>query len=216
MSTVDFSLDVALRTDLGKGASRRLRLTNLVPGIIYGGKEEPTSVSIAHNVLARKLQDEAFYSHILTINIEGKACKAVLKDLHRHPARDAILHFDLQRVSDNDIIHMHVPIHFVNEESAPGVKEGGQVVHACSSLNITCKAKALPEFIEIDMSALDIGGSIHLSEVTLPDGVSLVELAHGEGHDQSIVSIKAKGGASEEESVDEASEGESDAEASAE
>ncbi len=212
MSTVDFSLDVTLRTDLGKGASRRLRLTNLVPGIIYGGKEEPTSVSIAHNVLTRKLQDEAFYSHILTINVEGKACKAVLKDLHRHPARDAILHFDLQRVSDNDIIHMHVPIHFVNEESAPGVKAGGQVVHACSNLNVTCQAKSLPEFIEIDMAALEIGDSIHLSEITLPDGVSLAELAHGEGHDQSIVSIKAKGGGLEEETdVDDTAEAETEA-----
>ncbi len=211
MSTVDFSLDVSLRTDLGKGASRRLRLTNLVPGIIYGGKEEPTSVSIAHNVLARKLQDEAFYSHILTVNVEGKVCKAVLKDLHRHPARDAILHFDLQRVSDDDIIHMQVPIHFVNEESAPGVKAGGQVVHACSSLNITCQAKALPEYIEVDMSTLEIGGSIHLSEVVLPEGASLVELTHGEGHDQSIVSIKAKGGGSEEASTDDTAAGETEA-----
>ncbi len=210
MSKVDFSLNATLRTDLGKGASRRLRRTNLVPGIIYGGKEEPTSISVLHNELARKLQDEAFYAHILTINVEGKECKAVLKDLHRHPARDTILHLDLQRVSENEVIHMQVPIHFINEESAPGVKEGGQVVHASTSLNVACQAKSLPEFIEVDVSSLEVGGSIHLSEISLPEGVSLVELSHGEGHDQSIVSIKAKGGASEEDVDAAADEGEAE------
>lgn len=197
MSNVDFSLDAALRTDLGKGASRRLRRINQVPGIIYGGTEEPTAISVAHNELIRKLQEEAFYSHILTINVDGKAQKAVLKDLHRHPARDEVLHLDLQRVSENEVIHMHVPVHFINEETAPGVKSGGQIVHAFTSLEVTCKAKDLPEFIEVDMAEVELGGSIHLSEITLPKGVNLVELSHGEGHDQSIVSIKGKGGAAE-------------------
>ncbi len=203
MHNIDFSLDAALRTDLGKGASRRLRRTNQVPGIIYGGTEAPTTISVAHNELIRKLQEEAFYSHILTINLDGKKQKAVLKDLHRHPAREEILHLDLQRVSDDEIIHMHVPVHFLNEESAPGVKAGGQVVHAFTSLEVTCKAKDLPEYIEVDMGALELGGSIHLTEISLPAGVSLVELSHGEGHDQSIVSIKGKGGAAAEEAAEE-------------
>ena len=197
MSKIDFSLETTLRTDLGKGASRRLRRTGMVPGIIYGGSEEPTSVSISHNVLSRKLQDEAFYSHILTINVDGKKQKAVLKDLHRHPARDEVLHIDLQRVSENEVIHMNVPVHFLNEEEAPGAKAGGQIVHAFTSLEVACKAKDLPEFIEVDLSAVELGGSIHLSEIKLSKGVTLVELSHGASHDQSIVSIKAKGGPSE-------------------
>jgi len=203
MSTVDFSLNAVLRTDLGKGASRRLRRTNQVPGIIYGGGEEPTAISVAHNELARKLQEEAFYSHILTVDVDGNKSKVVLKDLHRHPARDAVLHLDLQRVSDDEVIHMQVPVHFTNEETAPGVKAGGQVIHAATSLEIACKAKELPEFIEVDMGALELGGSIHLSEITLPAGVTLVELTHGESHDQSIVSIKGKGGAAEESETEE-------------
>ena len=205
MSNVDFSLDATLRTDMGKGASRRLRRENMVPGIIYGGTEEPTAITVAHNALIRKLQEEAFYSHILTVNVDGKAQKAVLKDLHRHPARDEVLHLDLQRVSENEVIHMNVPVHFINEESAPGVKAGGQVVHAFTSLEITCKAKDLPEFIEVDMAEVELGGAIHLSEIKLPKGVTLVELTHGEDHDQSIVSIKSKGGAAEE-TTDEAEE----------
>ncbi len=204
MSTVDFSLNATLRTDLGKGASRRLRRnSNQLPGIIYGGSEEPTSISICHNELSRKLQDEAFYAHILTINIDGKESTAVLKDLHRHPARNEILHIDLLRVSADQIIHMQIPVHCLNQESSPGVKAGGQVVHAFTSLNVACKAGDLPEFIEIDMAAMEIGDSIHLSAVTLPVGVTLVELTHGEGHDQSVVSIKAKGGAAEEDETEE-------------
>jgi len=214
MSNIDFTLDATLRTDLGKGASRRLRRTNQVPGIIYGGREEPVAISIAHNQLIRKLEDEAFCSHILTINLDGKAQKTVLKDLHRHPARVEIMHLDLQRVSAEEVIHMNVPVHFMNEENAPGVKAGGQVVHVFSSLEIACKAKDLPEFIEVDVSNLEIGDSIHLSEITLPAGVSLVELSHGEGHDQSVVSIKGKGGAAEEEEG--AGEGEGEGEAAAE
>lgn len=172
-----FELNAESRNDMGKGASRRLRRAGKVPGIIYGGDTAPQNLSVGHNELLRRLEDEAFYSHILTINIDGKAEQAVLRDLQRHPAKPVVLHLDLQRVKAGETLRMHVPLHFLGEQECPGVKtHGGIVSHNRVEVEVECLPKDLPEFISVDASQLNIGESIHLSQLTLPAGVTLVEL----------------------------------------
>jgi len=191
-----FELTAEVRTDKGKGASRRLRRMNMLPAIIYGGNKEPQPISLPHNELMLHLQHEAFYSHILTINLQGKAEKAVLRDLHRHPSKPIILHADFLRVKENEELRMHVPLHFLNEDTAVGVKQqGGIVSHLSTDVEVSCLAKDLPEYIEVDLANLAVGESIHLSELKLPAGVTLVELMHGPEHDQPVVSMhKPRGG----------------------
>lgn len=187
---VEFQLNAELRTDMGKGASRRLRHAGKVPGIMYGGKSEPTSLVFPHKDVAKSLESEAFYSHILTINVDGKAQKAVLKDLQRHPFKPIIMHLDLQRVTDTDKIRVHVPLHFKGEDIAPGVKQrGGIVNHLLKHVDVTCLAKDLPEYIEVDISALNVGESIHLSDLKLPSGSSIPGLVAGSEHDLPVVAI---------------------------
>lgn len=203
------SINAETRNDQGKGASRRLRREGMVPGIIYGGNVEPQMFATRHNELLLHLEHEAFYSHILTVNIDGAAHKVVLKDLQRHPAKPFVMHLDLLRVSDSDRIKMHVPLHFINEETCPGVKAGGKAGHSLTDIEVLCAAKDLPEFIEVDMADMAIGDTIHLSELKLPEGVEAVALTHGEGHDTGVVAIHAaKGGADDvEEEAGEAEEG---------
>jgi len=187
---VEFQLNAEVRTDMGKGASRRLRRAGKVPGIMYGGKNEPTSLLFPHKDVAKSLESEAFYSHILTINVGGKAQKAVLKDLQRHPFKPIIMHLDLQRVTDTDKIRVHVPLHFKGEDIAPGVKQrGGIVNHLLKHVDVTCMAKDLPEYIEVDVSALNVGESIHLSDLKLPSGSSIPGLVAGSEHDLPVVAI---------------------------
>lgn len=201
-----FVVNAEVRTDKGKGASRRLRrLENLVPAIIYGGDKEPVSLTLKHNEIIKSLESEAFYSHILTINIAGKEESAILKDLQRHPARDEIMHADFLRVSKNQPINVHVPLHFTNEEACVGVKmEGGAISHQASDVEITCLPGDLPEFIEVDMSEVHIESIIHLSDLVLPKGVTVAALQHGEDHDLPVAAVhKPKG---EKVVEDEASE----------
>lgn len=212
--SVTFELDAEVRTDVGKGASRRLRHASKVPGIIYGGGKDPISLTIEHNKLAHALENEAFYSHILTINVAGKAEKAILRDLQRHPAKPSIMHIDFQRVSDTQKIHMLVPLHFINEDVATGVKdEGGLLSHNASEVEISCLPKDLPEYIEVDVAELALGGALHLSDIQLPADVEIVQLALGEEHDQPIVSIHKPRAAAEE--TEEAAETEVGEEAAA-
>ena len=189
MSNVDFNLSAEVRTDLGKGASRRLRHANKVPAIVYGSGKEPVSITLEHLKLMHHLENEAFYSHILTIDIDGKSEKAVLKDLQRHPAKPVILHADFLRVSDTEKLKMNVPLHFLNEELAPGVKAGGVLTHNVTEVEVQCLPKDLPEYLEVDMAEVEIEQIVHLTEIKLPKGVELTELLHGEGHDQSIAAI---------------------------
>jgi large subunit ribosomal protein L25 len=189
MSKVDFTLSAEVRTDLGKGASRRLRHANRVPAIVYGGDKEPMNISLEHLKLIHNLENEAFYSHILTIDIDGKKEKTVLKDLQRHPAKPVILHADFLRVSDTEKLKMHVPLHFINEEKAPGVKMGGVLTHNVTEVEIQCLPNDLPEYLEVDMAGVEIEQIIHLSDIQLPNGVELVELTHGDGHDQAVAAI---------------------------
>lgn len=208
MSSVDFNINVESRTDVGKGASRRLRRDGKVPGIIYGSGKDPVSMTTDHNQLAHHLEHEAFYSHILTVTLDGgKAQKVVLKDLQRHPAKPRILHVDFLRVGDNDVIHMQVPVHFINEDISAGVKTGGMVSHLMNSIEIICKAKDLPEYLQVDIENLEEGGSLHLSDVVLPKGVTIAALIHGEDHDLPVVSIHTPRGGSDEEEETEAVEG---------
>jgi large subunit ribosomal protein L25 len=198
--SVDFNINAESRTDVGKGASRRLRHAGKVPGIIYGSGKDPVSFTVVHSDLMHHLEHEAFYSHILTVTIDGKAQKAVLKDLQRHPAKPRILHVDFLRVGANDTIHMQVPVHFINEEDSIGVKAGGLVSHLMTTIEITCKASDLPEYLQVDIADLDVGASLHLSDIDLPKGVAITALTHGADHDLPVVSIHApRGGGDEEE-----------------
>jgi large subunit ribosomal protein L25 len=177
-----------VRTDQGKGASRRLRRTGKVPAIVYGGKTEPQMIAVSHNELSKHLKIEAFYSHILTLNFGGQSEQVVLKDLHRHPARDEILHMDLQRVLADKLLRMHVPLHFKGADVAPGVKTGGGLVeHHLIQVEVECLPKDLPEFIEVDLSNLNVNDSVHMSQLQVPAGVTLIELKHG--NDASVVAI---------------------------
>jgi large subunit ribosomal protein L25 len=183
-----FVVEAEVRSAHGKGASRRLRREGKVPAIIYGGKGEPQPIAVSHNELMKQLKIEAFYSHILTVKIGGSSEQAVLKDLHRHPVRDEIMHMDLQRVLADQVLRMHVPLHFKGAEIAPGVKTGGGIIeHHLIQVEVECLPKDLPEFIEVDLSALNVNEAVHLSQLKLSEGVVLVELKHG--NDASVAAV---------------------------
>ncbi len=211
MSKVDFNLSAEVRTDLGKGASRRLRHANKVPAIIYGAGKEPVGITLDHHKLIHNLDHEAFYSHILTIDVAGKKEKAVLKDLQRHPAKPIILHADFLRVSETEKLKMNVPLHFINEELAPGVKAGGVLTHNVTEVEVLCLPGNLPEYLEVDMAGVEMEQILHLTNINLPEGVELVELTHGEGHDQAIAAIH-KTRASKDTDAEEGAEGEAEGE----
>jgi len=185
----EFVLNAEHRTDLGKGASRRLRHTGKVPAIIYGSGKEPTPITFEHNELAHQIESEAFFSRILKVKLDGKDQSAIVKDLQRHPSKPVILHIDLQRISATETIRVNVPIHFLNEEESPGVREGGLISHNITEVEIQCLPANLPEFIEADLSELDLNEIYHLTDLKLPEGVEIVELTHGESHDQAVASV---------------------------
>ena len=202
MNVENFVVDAQPRNDEGKGASRRLRRTGMVPAVIYGGSKEPQSVALSLNVMLQHVEHEAFFSHILDINVAGTSEKAVVKDIQMHPFKPIIMHIDFQRVDENSVIRMHVPIHFVGEESAPGIKSGAVFTHQLTSVDVSCAAGKLPEFIELDVSGMNMGDSLHLSDIKLPAGVEIVELSHGEEHNLPVVTIVAtRGGVSDEEAA---------------
>lgn len=205
--SLDFTLAAEPRSERGKNANRRLRMQGKVPAVIYGGGEDPMSVALEHEPLMHSLEHEAFYSHILTINVEGKPQKAILREIQRHPYKPRILHMDLMRVREDTEINVHVPIHFINEESCHGVKlEGGAISHNLVEIEISCLPKHLPEFIEVDVADLKLNESIHLSELTVPEGVTIMELTHGEGHDHVVASVHVKRAVEEEPIISEAEE----------
>lgn len=184
----NFEIDATARETQGKGASRRLRHQGLVPGIIYGGGQAPQMFTTPHNTLVQHLAHEAFYSHVLTVKLEGSTQRVILKDLQRHPAKPFVLHLDLLRVTDTDRIRLHVPLHFINEATAPGIKAGGQASHALTDIEISCTVKDLPEYIEVDIGQMNAGDSLHLNDLTLPPGVDLPALAQ-EGHNDTVVTV---------------------------
>ena len=209
MSKVDFNLTAEVRSDAGKGASRRLRRSGKVPGVVYGAHKDAQSITLDHTELMRHLEHEAFYSHILTIKVGKDEQQAILKDLQRHPYKPVILHADFQRVSADEEIRVNVPLHFLNEATSIGVKQqGGVISHVLTQLEVFCLPKDLPEYIEVDVAALEIGQSLHISDLKLPAGVTSVELSHGEEHDQPVVAIHHARVAVEEEPAAEAAPGE--------
>ncbi len=194
-----FELEAASRKDQGKGASRRLRRAGKVPAVIYGGGEEPQSITLQHSEILKRLDHEAFYSHVLSVNVDGKANKAVLRDMQRHPAKPIIMHMDFQRVDEGKPIRVHVPLHFVGEDVSPGAKAGGLITHELIEVALDVLPRHLPEFIEVDVSGLNVGESLHLTDLPLPETGSLVELGRGEGHDLPVVTIHARRGGGEAE-----------------
>lgn len=194
----NFVVVAETRADQGKGASRRLRHAGKIPAIVYGGTEAPVSLTLSANEIGKQLKVEAFYSHLLTLNLNGTSQQVVLKDLHRHPVSGLAMHADFQRVQADKALRMHVPLHFKGADIAPGVKTGGGIVeHLLNQLEVECLPKDLPEFIEVDLSNMQVNDSIHLSQLALPAGVTLMQLKHG--NDQSVVSIHLPRAAVEEE-----------------
>jgi len=192
-----FTLDTEVRTDLGKGASRRLRHANKVPAILYGEGKDPISLTLEHKNVFRAQQEEAFYSQVLTLNVNGKPVECLIKDMQRHPFKQVIMHLDFLRIDASHAVQMNAPIHFINEEEA--TKKGGIVAHHANEIAISCLPADLPEYIEVDVSSLEVGETIHLSDITLPKGVTSDELAKGEDHDQALVTINAPKAAAEED-----------------
>ena len=185
-----FEVGADTRNDQGKGASRRLRHAGKVPGILYGGKGEPTSITLDQRKLQLMIDKEKFYSSIITVSIDGKSQPAIVKDVQMHPAKNQVVHVDLQRVLEDQPIRIHLPIHFLNAASSPGVKtQGGIVSHLRSDIEISCLPKDLPEALEVDMSAMSLNDTIFLKDLKLPAGVTVPALAHG--GNVPIVSIHA-------------------------
>jgi len=199
---VDFVLNAEVREDQGKGASRRLRReAGKVPAIVYGGAKnrKPQSITLAANELDKALQNEAFFAHVITLNIGEKSEQVILKDLQRHPAKPVIYHADFLRITKSTIITKVVPVHFVNEDTCVGVKQqGGKITHNVADVEIKCSATSLPEFIEVDMADVEAGTTLHLSDIKLPKGVTLTQLALGEDHDFAIASVAKKAGGADE------------------
>jgi large subunit ribosomal protein L25 len=190
MSAAKFELDADVRVDTGKGASRRLRHTNKVPAIIYGAGQDPVMLTLDHNKVITALSNEAFYSHILTLHIDKKPEQVILKALQRDPSHPRVQHMDFLRVRADQKLHMHVPLHFIGDEKAPGLAGGGVVYHAVTDVEVSCLPADLPEFLEVHTDHMQMDETMHLSDIKLPKGVELVAFAHGvEGHDLPVVSI---------------------------
>ncbi len=183
-------LNAETRSDLGKGASRRLRKNGLIPAIIYGGDAEPVSITLDHNEFINQLDNEAIYTQILSLKLGKKKEDVILRDLQRHPFKNLIMHADFLRIDQKKSIHVSVPIHFINEDKCYGVKtEGGLLNHLQSEVEIMCLPKDLPEYLELDVTELKLGESMHLSDIKLPKGIEIVALTHGEDHDTGVAAV---------------------------
>jgi len=183
-----FELPVEPRAQLGRTGSRRLRKAGKVPAVLYGGGEGPQSMVLDHNTLLRQMNREAFFTSIVTLTIGGKSQQVVVKDVQRHPVKPLIMHMDFQRIREDEEITLSVPIHFLNEANSKGVKDqGGVVDHLLSEVEVECLPRYLPEYLEIDVTALELNQIYHLSDIKLPEGVSLVALKHG--HDEPVVAV---------------------------
>lgn len=185
-----FEVEAVSREGAGRHDSRRLRASGFVPAIVYGASKEPEKVSIHGNALRRYLEQEAFYSHILNLKVGGKEQRVVLREVQRHPSRPQVLHLDLLRVAEDRKLHMEVPLHFAGEEQCIGVKQqGGVIAHLVTEVEIACFPKDLPEYLELDISTLELGASYHLSDIQLPENVQIPALERSEDLDIAVVSV---------------------------
>ena len=186
----EFDLIAELREDRGKGASRRLRHEGKVPAIIYGAGRPPRALTFDHNKVIRQLENESFYSSILNIQVNEKSQAAIVKDIQRHPSKPRIMHIDFQRIVEDEKIRMNVPIHYLNAEIAKGVvEEGGSVSQLITDVEISCLPRDLPEYFEVDIENLDLNEMLYISDITLPEGVEIPQLAQGPEQNRPIVSI---------------------------
>ncbi|TLF47329.1 50S ribosomal protein L25/general stress protein Ctc [Halomonas urmiana] len=216
----DYTLNASVRNDLGKGASRRLRRANAqVPAIIYGGEQAPQPIAVDKTSFYKALEDEAFFSSIINLQVDGKAQQVVVRDLQRHPFKPLVTHADFLRVDATHELTLNVPLHVIGEDACAAIKDkDGELHQLASEVEISCLPKDLPEYLEVDISAVELGSTLHLSDLTVPAGVTLVALTHGEDHDNAVLSItkaKVRGGAEEEgeeETGGEAAAGEGDTE----
>ncbi|GEK48371.1 50S ribosomal protein L25/general stress protein Ctc [Halomonas pacifica] len=195
----EFTLTASVRNDLGKGASRRLRRANLeVPAIIYGGEKAPQPISVEKSAFYKAIEDEAFFASVITLDVAGQKETVVVRDLQRHPFKPLVTHADFLRVDATHAITIKVPLHVIGEEQSKAIKEQGGELHVLANeVEVSCLPKDLPDFLEIDITETEIGQILHLSDLKLPAGVTLVELSHGADHDQALVSLtkpKVRGG----------------------
>jgi len=210
MSTI--KLEAEIREDMGKGASRRLRrLENKVPAVVYGGDKDAQSIHLAHHKVIKALETESIYSSVFDLKIGSKVERVILKDLQRHPYKPIIMHMDLQRVSAKDVLVKMIPLHFINETTAKGVKAGGMINHTMTQVEVKCQAKDLPEFIEVDLAEMEMNDVIHLSNLKLPKGVKLATDPTEGGHDHPVISIHLPKVVVEEEVTEEDSAEEDEA-----
>jgi len=185
---VRFELEAQGREGSGRAQSRRLRRQGRVPAIIYGADRAPTAITLDHDDLMHKMERRAFYTSILTLKVGGESNAVVVKDVQRHPSKRELLHLDFQRIVEDEAITLHVPIRFVGEQNARGVKEqGGAIEHTLTDVEISCLPRHLPEYLELDVTNLGLNEILHLSDIPLPEGVTSVALAHGQ--DQPVVAI---------------------------
>ncbi|MBB3227460.1 large subunit ribosomal protein L25 [Luteibacter sp. Sphag1AF] len=194
----NIKIEAELRNDEGKGASRRLRRAAYVPAVVYGAGKAPVSIQILHNSILRGYDNEAFGSSVLDLHLEGKVEKVLIKAFQKHPFKQQMLHMDFLRVDENAAVKVAVPVHFLNQEKSPAAKTAGLVIsHNLTEIVVSCLPKDLPEFLELDLAKLKAGDIVHLSEVKLPKGVTVPELALGKEHDVAVVTV-----ASVQEEVD--------------
>jgi large subunit ribosomal protein L25 len=211
----DYQLTANVRHDLGKGASRRLRRANeQVAAIIYGGEKAPQPITIDKAAFYKAIEDEAFFSSLINIDVEGNTEQVIIRDLQRHPYKALVTHADFMRVDATHEMTLNVPLHVTGEESNQSVKDKSGVLHVLvNEVQISCLPKNLPEYLEVDVSGLEVGDTLHLTDLKLPTGVSLVELTHGEGHDTGVVSLtRPTVAAGDDESAESGEEGEGNAE----
>ncbi|WP_440996225.1 50S ribosomal protein L25/general stress protein Ctc [Arhodomonas sp. SL1] len=207
MSSVELKLDASVRAEQGRGASRRLRRAKRLPAIVYGAGKDAAAITVGEQQLSRLMREEAFFSQVIDLNVDGKKEQVILKDLQRHPFKPLVTHLDFLRVRSDEKLRTHVPLHFLNEEIAKGVKQAGGVIHHdMIEVEVECYPRDLPEYIEVDVEDLDIDSALHLSDVTVPAGVTLPGLGEDAEHDQPVVSIHAPRKA-KEEAAEEAEEG---------
>lgn len=195
MSSHEYVITASPRQDVGKGASRRLRHAGMVPAVLYGGDRDPVSLVVDHNFIFHAASEEAFHSSVLDLHMEdGRTQKVILRDIQVHPVKPLVMHLDFQRVNEDEKIRLTVPLHFANEDTSPAGKQGGVVIsHQLTEIEIEALPKDLPEFVEVDLGEIDAGGTVMLSEVELPEGVTIYALTHGEEHDTPVASASYVG-----------------------
>ena len=222
---MSLELNATLRTDQGKGASRRLRHANSLPAIVYGSDKEPVSITLLQKDVQHKLPNESFYSQVLSLNIEGKAEDVLIRDIQHHPYKMEVMHMDFIRVDANKLVHVFSQLHFSGEDVAPGVKtEDGVINHIITEVEVECLPKNIPEFIAVDLSEMHVGDILHLSDLKMPEGVEVLALKQGEEHDTAVVGMHvrkvveevedeaAEAPAAEDDAADDATEEGSDSE----